>query len=294
MQVGFAGLGQMGAAVAGHLLTPQRQVTVWNRTAEKARDLIDRGAILAKSIDETLTGEIVFSMLADDEAVEDTFLRSAAFDRAPKGLIHVNLSTVSVDFTKQLAAIHRERGQIYIAAPVMGRPDVAKAGQLMILAAGPAEARAAAQPLFDTFSRKTWLLGDEPEKANAMKLAINLMVAAAIGSMSEAAALVGGYGLSASQLLDITNTTLFACPIYQNYGKAIAEEIYQPAGFPVHLGAKDMRLGLAAAEAVHVPTPIASVVRDSLLQAMAMGDAAKDWAVLGRVARARAGRIASG
>lgn len=289
MHVGFVGLGNMGAAIAGHMLSPERSVTVWNRTADKVQDLVERGAVRANSVDETLAGEIVFSMLADDQAVQDVLLSSGAFDHAGQGIVHVNLSTVSVDLAKKLGAFHRERGQEYISAPVVGRPDIAQAGQLVIVAAGPAVALKTAQPLLETFSRKIWIVGDEAERANAVKLAINLMLTAAIESMGEAATLVRGYGLSPGQLLDITNTSIFACPVYQIYGKAMVEEKYEPAGFPVHLGAKDVRLGLAAAEAVHVPMPIASAVRDSLLQAIAMGHGTKDLAVLGQVARARAG-----
>lgn len=291
MHVGFVGLGHMGAAIAGHMLSPERSVTVWNCSADKAQDLVERGAARANSIDETLAGEIVFSMLADDQAVQDVLLSSGAFDRAHQGIIHVNLSTISVGLAKHLGAFHRERGQQYISAPVLGRPDIAQAGQLIVAAAGATAALKTAQPLLDTFSRKIWIVGDEAEKANAVKLAINLMLAAAVETMGEAAALVRGYGLSAGQLLDITNASIFACPVYQIYGKAMTEEKYEPAGFPVHLSAKDVRLGLAAAEAVHVSMPIASAVRDSVLQAMAMGEGTKDLAVLGRVARARAGLV---
>ena len=289
MQIGFVGLGHMGAAIAGHMLSPTQPVMVWNRSADKARGLVDRGAVLANSVDEALTGEIVFSMLADDQAVQDVLLASGAFDRARQGITHVNMSTVSVSLAKHLGAFHRERGQHYIAAPVMGRPDIAQAGQLIVVAAGDAAALKTVQPLLETFSRKLCIVGDEAEKANAIKLAVNLMLAAAVETMGEAAALVGAYGLSAGQLLEITNTSIFACPVYQIYGKAMIEEKYEPAGFPVHLGAKDVRLGLAAAEAVHVSMPIASAVRDSLLQAMAMGHGTKDLAVLGQVARTRAG-----
>jgi 3-hydroxyisobutyrate dehydrogenase-like beta-hydroxyacid dehydrogenase len=289
MDVGFVGLGNMGAAIAHRIVAAGQRVTVWNRTAGRARDLVEHGAVLAKSVDETLTGDIVFSMLADDQAVDDALLHARHFDQAREGIIHVNLSTISVDLAKKLHAFHRERGQKYVSAPVLGRPDVAKAGQLIIVAAGDADALEIAQPLFHTFGKKTWIVGDAAEKANVVKLANNFMLAAAIESMSEAAALANAYGLTAAQLLDITNTGAFACAAYQGYGMAIAVEKYEPAGFSVRLGAKDVRLALAAAEAVHVPLPVGSAVRDSLLQAKAMGDEAKDLAVLGRTARARAG-----
>lgn len=280
----------MGAQIARHLLSKNRQLAVWNRTNGKAEGLVKEGATLAKSLDEIMTSEVVFSMLPDDEAIDQTLLRPGAFENARSGIIHVNLSTISPRFASKLAAFHRARGQKYVSAPVLGRPEVARAGQLTIVAAGDPEALARLQPLFDSFGKKTWTLGAEAEKANVVKLANNLMLAAAVESMSEAAALVGGYGLDAGRFLEISNSGPFACPVYQQYGKAIASEAFEPAGFSVRLGAKDVRLGLAAGEAANVPMPMFSVVRDSLLEAVAMGDEAKDWAVLGRVARTRAGR----
>ena len=290
MKIGFIGLGHMGAEIARHLISKNRQLTVWNRTKEKAEELIREGAASAESLEEIMTSEAVFSMLPDDQAIDETLLRSGVFEKARSGIIHVNLSTISPGFASQLTAYHRPRGQKYISAPVLGRPEVARAGQLTIVAAGDAEALAIVQPLFDSFGKKTWVLGAQAEKANVVKLANNLMLAAAIESMSEASALVAAYGLDAGRLLEITNSGPFACPVYQQYGKAIASGTFEPAGFSVRLGAKDVRLGLAAAEEVNVPMPLCSAVRDSLLEAKAMGDEDKDWAVLSRVSRIRAGR----
>ena len=290
MKIGFIGLGHMGSEIARHLLSKNRQLTVWNRTKGKAEELAGEGATLAESLDEIMACEVVFSMLPDDQAIEETLLRPGAFEKARGGLIHVNLSTISPGLASKLASYHKSKGQKYISAPVLGRPEVARAGQLTIVAAGDSEALESIQHLFDSFGSKTWTLGSEAAKANVVKLANNLMLAAAVESMSEASALVGGYGLEAGRLFEITNSGPFACPVYQQYGKAIASEAFEPAGFSVRLGAKDVRLGLAAAEAAHVPMPLSSVVRDSLLEAEAMGDVDKDWAVLSQVARARAGR----
>ncbi|HEX4047002.1 MAG TPA: NAD(P)-dependent oxidoreductase [Elusimicrobiota bacterium] len=290
MKIGFAGLGHMGAEIARHLLLKNGQLTVWNRTKGKAEELAEEGATPAESLDTLMAGEIVFSMLPDDQAIEETLLRPGVFDKARSGIIHVNLSTISPGFASRLAEHHRTKGQKYVSAPVLGRPEVARAGQLTIVAAGDLDALESIRPLLDSFGRKTWTLGAVAEKANVVKLANNLMLAAAVESMSEASALVGGYGLDAGRFLEITNSGPFACPVYQQYGKAIASEAFEPAGFSVRLGAKDVRLGLAAGESANVPMPMFSVVRDGLLEAVAMGDEAKDLAVLGRVARARAGR----
>jgi 3-hydroxyisobutyrate dehydrogenase-like beta-hydroxyacid dehydrogenase len=289
VNVGFIGLGQMGEAIARRLLT-KHQLTVWNRTAAKADRLVAEGARLAPSVDAALKGEIAFSMLPDDGSIEETLLASGAFDHARKGIIHVCLSTISVAFARRLATHHMERGQRFVSAPVFGRPNVAAAGQLTIVAAGDSGALATLQPLFETFGKKTWTVGAEPEKANVIKLANNFMLAAAIESMSEAASLADAYGISAAQLFEITNGDLFACTAYRGYGQIIADRAFEPAGFAVALGAKDLRLSLAAAEAADVPMPFASVVRDKFIEAKAMGLGAKDWSVLSDVARARAGR----
>jgi 3-hydroxyisobutyrate dehydrogenase-like beta-hydroxyacid dehydrogenase len=280
----------MGQEIAKHLLIENRQLMVWNRTQAKAAALTDLGATLAQSLQELMANDVVFSMLSDDLAIEEALLRSGVFDQARKGLIHVNLSTISPLLASKLASFHRRREQKYISAPVLGRPEVAHAGKLTIVVAGDLEVLPSIQPLFDSFGQKTWPLGAQAEKANVVKLAANLMLVAAIESMSEASAFVSGYDVTPGQLLEITNSNVFACPAYQIYGKAIASETFMPAEFTVHLGAKDVRLGLAAAEEVNVPMPLSSVVRDSLLEAKAMGEDSMDLSVLGRVARSRAGR----
>jgi 3-hydroxyisobutyrate dehydrogenase-like beta-hydroxyacid dehydrogenase len=290
MKIGFVGLGHMGQEVARHLLIENRQLTVWNRSPERAAQLTAAGATFAKSLDEVLVNDVLFSMLPDDPIIDEVLIRSGVFDRAHKEIVHVNLSTISPGFASKLASFHRKKGQKYISAPVLGRPEVAKSGKLTVVAAGDLEILPSIQHLFDSFGQKTWTLGTHAEKANVVKLAANLMLVAAVESMSEASALVNGYGVDPGELLEITNSNVFACPAYQIYGKGIASNTFEPAEFTVHLGAKDVRLGLAAAEEVNIPMPLSSVARDSLLEAKAMGEDDMDLSVLGRVARARAGR----
>jgi 3-hydroxyisobutyrate dehydrogenase-like beta-hydroxyacid dehydrogenase len=215
--------------------------------------------------------------------------RGGLLEAAAPGLIHVNMATVSVAFAQEFAALHRQRGLAYIAAPVFGRVEVAAAGKLNILAAGDKAALARVAPLFAAMGQKVWPLGEAPERANVVKIAGNFMLASAIETMGEAAALVGGYGVGPAELLDILTNTLFAAPAYKTYGALIAEARYEPAGFKLTLGLKDVRLALAAGEAAHVPLPFASVLRDNFLDAIAAGDAERDWAALARVARRRAG-----
>ncbi len=200
------------------------------------------------------------------------------------------MATISAAFSAELTALHAQHGVAYVAAPVLGRPDVAAAGKLNILAAGASDAIDRVQPVFDAIGQKTWRVGDTPQHANVLKLAANFMLASAIETFGEAAALVSGHGIDAHAFLDIITSTLFPGPVYQGYGKMIAERRYEPALFKARLGLKDVRLAMAAAEAVDTPLPIASLLRDNLIDAVAHGGGDKDFAVLGEVAARRAGR----
>jgi 3-hydroxyisobutyrate dehydrogenase-like beta-hydroxyacid dehydrogenase len=289
MDIGFIGLGSMGSAMVENLLKAGHRVQVWNRSPERAQALAHLGAQVVGTPAEALAGDAVFSMLADDAAVRAVF-DANWLDHAPRGLIHVNMATISVALAEELAHDHAARGLQYVAAPVMGRPDVAAAAKLTIIAAGPAEAIDRVQPAFDAIGQKTWRLGSLPQHANVVKLAANFTLASAVETLGEAAALVAGHGVAAQDYLDVITSSAFPGPVYQGYGKMIAEARYEPALFKARLGLKDVRLALAAGDAISTPLPIASVVRDSLLDAVAHGDGEKDFAVLGKVAARRAGR----
>ncbi|WP_267117819.1 NAD(P)-dependent oxidoreductase, partial [Xanthomonas sacchari] len=226
----------------------------------------------------------------DDTAVRETLLDRGALDALTAGSVHVNMATISVTLARELHALHAERGVAYLAMPVLGRVEVAAAGQLNLLAAGDAAALARVQPLLDVIGRKTWYFGAAPEQANAVKLAANLCLASAIGTMAEASALVRGHGVEAADFLDMLTSTVFAAPAYQTYGGMIAEQRYSPAGFKATLGLKDVRLALNAGETRHVPMPLAAVLRDAFIEAIAHGDGDLDWAALAKVAARRAGQ----
>lgn len=233
-------------------------------------------------------GDAVITMLADDDAVRATILSGDLLRTANKKLIHIVMSTVSVGFARELERAHADAGIAYISAPVMGRPDVAAAGKLNILAAGDSAAIERVRPLLDTIGQRTWLLGSEPHQANVAKLAMNFLLASAIEAMAEAATLAERYEIAPAKLMEVATGTLFAAPAYATYGKLIVEGEFKP-GFKLTLGLKDMRLVLAAGEAIGVPLPFASVVRDNLVDAIGHGDADKDWSALALVARRRAG-----
>jgi 3-hydroxyisobutyrate dehydrogenase-like beta-hydroxyacid dehydrogenase len=289
MDIGFIGLGEMGVAMVANMLKGGHQVRVWNRSPERAEALAAAGAQVVASPAEAFAGDAVFSMLADDAALR-AVIDASLLEHAPRGLIHVNMATISVALAEELAHAHASRGLHYVAAPVLGRPDVAAAGKLTIVAAGPAEAIDRVQPVLDVIGQKTWRIGSLPQQANVMKLAANFMIASAVETLGEAASLLMGHGVGVQDFLDVITSGAFPGPVYQSYGKMIAEQRYEPALFKARLGLKDVRLALAAADAVSVPMPVASVARDSLIDAIAHGDGEKDFAVLGQVSARRAGR----
>ncbi|WP_133649517.1 NAD(P)-dependent oxidoreductase [Paraburkholderia flava] len=289
MDIGFIGLGGMGAAMVANMLKAGHRVRVWNRSPERAQPLAQAGAQIVATPAEAFAGDAVFSMLADDTALREV-IDASLLEGAARGLIHVNMATISVTLAEELAHAHAARGLHYVAAPVMGRPDVAAAAKLTIIAAGPAEAIDRVQPVFDAIGQKTWRIGSLAQQANVTKLAANFMIASAIETLGEASALLGGHGVAMQDFLDVITSSVFPGPVYQGYGKMIAEQRYEPALFKARLGLKDVRLALAAGDLVSTPLPVGSAVRDSLLEAIAHGDGDKDFAVLGKVASRRAGR----
>jgi 3-hydroxyisobutyrate dehydrogenase-like beta-hydroxyacid dehydrogenase len=290
MRVGFLGLGEMGRPMAGNLLKGGHSLSVWNRSPGAARTLGAAGAQVATHAAEAFAAEVVFVMLADDQALRDVLLDSGLVDRLEAPLTIVNMATISVDFAEELAGRCTAADIAYVSAPVMGRPDAAAAAKLNILAAGPSAAIDAVESLFQLMGQKTWRLGDHAPTANAMKLTINFMLASAVETLGEAMALANGHGIRPDELLTLITSTVFPGPVYQGYGALMAAGRFEPAAFKAALGLKDVRLALAAAEAAAVPLPVASAVRDALIDAVAHGEGQMDLAVLGKVAARRAGR----
>lgn len=288
MKIGFIGLGAMGSAMASNLVAAGHSVTVWNRSEAACAPLASLGAKVASTPDRAAQGEVLCSMLANDQAVREVFFDQGLIDAMDRGMVHVNHATISVALARELAQAHAERGLDYVAAPVFGRPDMAAAAKLNILTAGKSSAIERVQPLLQAMGSKVWPMGDAPERANVAKIAGNFMLASAIESMAEATALTRAYGVSAADFLDVMTQTLFAAPAYQGYGKLIAEGRYKPAGFALPLGFKDVGLAQAAGEAARVPLPFAGVLRDAMLEALAAGDAELDWSALALVAARRA------
>ena len=290
MYVGFIGLGRMGSPIAASLLRAGHKLLVWNRSEGPVRELAAQGAEKARDPADTARADVLMSMLADDRAVREVLVEQCVLGRMRTGSVHVNLATVSVACAQELARLHRERGIDYVAAPVFGRPEVAREAKLNVVVAGEPRAVARVEPLLQAIGQRLWPVGSEPQRANVVKLAGNFMIASALQTMGEAAALTQGHGIEAAQFLEIMTSTLFASVVYQGYGRLISERRFEPASFALRLGLKDVRLALEAGEAAHVPMPVAGVVRDSLLEAVARGESDLDWAALARVAMRRAGQ----
>ena len=290
MDIGFIGLGSMGQGIAANLVRAGHRVRVWNRSRGPVGELERQGAHGVATARDAFTGDAVLSMLPADDVVRSVIIDGGLIAEAPRGLVHVNLATISVALARELAELHHAHGIGYVAAPVFGRPDVAAAGKLHIVAAGDPAAIARVQPLLDSIGQKTWPVGTEPHRANVVKLAGNFMIVSAIETMGEAAAMAEGYGVTHAELLDVLTNTVFPTPVYKNYASIIAAQRFEPAGFKLTLGLKDVRLVLEAGEAVNTPLPFASVLRDNLLDAVAHGLSEQDWSAVTEVARRRAGR----
>jgi 3-hydroxyisobutyrate dehydrogenase-like beta-hydroxyacid dehydrogenase len=289
VNIGFIGLGHMGKPIATNLLRAGHELCVWNRSAGPAHELVTLGAKLAAEPAATAHAEVLMTMLADDEAHRAVLIEGGVLDRAARGLVLVNLATISVALARQLAHLAEERGIAYVAAPVFGRPEVAQAAKLNIVVAGETVALSRIAPLLAAIGERTWPLGAAPERANVVKLAGNFMIASALETMGEATALAQAHGVAAGEFLNVLTSTLFAAPVYQTYGRLIAERRYAPAGFTLALGLKDVRLALQAGAAAHVPLSFGSVLRDHFLEAIACGKAEQDWAALAEVSARHAG-----
>ncbi len=290
MKVGFIGLGRMGQVMASRILAAQHDLVVYNRTREKCADLEKAGATVAASMtDACKDREVVITMLTDDKALVQVTTQ-AVLKGMPKGAIHLPMGTHSVAALREIGALHDEAGQVLVAAPVLGRPEVAAAGQLGIVPAGPKDAVDKLAPLFEVIGRRTFYAGAKPEGAVAVKLANNMVLGCAIEAMAEGFSLVRKYGVEAATFFDVMTDGLFAAPAYKIYGTIIVKEAYAQAGFTTALGLKDANLMLAAGQTAGVPLPSLNVYRDRLIGAVAHGESELDWSVIARV-QARASGI---
>ncbi|MGB5083003.1 MAG: NAD(P)-dependent oxidoreductase [Burkholderiales bacterium] len=293
MKLGFIGTGRMGQAMARRLIEAKHDVALFNRTPAKIGPLVEAGAQAMASLAQAAQyGEAVFTMLADDAALEDvTGQKGGLLDSLPQGGVHICSGTHGIGAIRRLKAAHSARGQVLVAAPMLGRPEMVASGQAGMVIAGPAGALRRCAPLFAAIARRSIEVGAEPEAATAIKIANNFVLGCAIEAMGEGFSLVRKYGVAPQVLNEVMTDGLFACSAYKAYGKIIVEETYDRVGQMALLGLKDANLALAAGEAVGVPLPSGNVWRDRLVGAVAHGDGGKDWAVMA-LEQARASGLA--
>ncbi len=291
MKLGFIGLGNMGSGIARNLIKAGHTLSVYNRTRSRSEAFASLGVRVAETPDEAASdAEVLITMLADDTAVQSVIYSPGnAIGVLPAGAVHISMSTISVVLSRQLAESHREKQQHYLAAPVFGRPDAAAAAKLFIVAAGPSEQIERCRPVFDAIGQKTFLVGEQAHAANVIKLAGNFLITTVIESLGEAFAFGREFGVDPHAFLDILTNSLFTAPVYRNYGSMIASDNFEPAGFKLPLGLKDNRLLLAAAEEAAVPMPMASLVHDRFVAALARGLGESDWAAIARISYQDAG-----
>jgi 3-hydroxyisobutyrate dehydrogenase-like beta-hydroxyacid dehydrogenase len=284
MKIGFLGLGKMGTAMATNLVRAGHELMVWNRTAEKSKPLVAEGARLARSPREAAAGrDVIMSMLADDAALDQVLGGSdGVLEGLSRGALHISSSTISVAAADRVADLHLERGLRFLSAPVFGRPDAAAAAKLFVVAAGAQSDFTMASALFPAYSQNAFHIGEKPSSANLVKLCGNFMILGAIETFAEAMTLAQKGGVLKKQFLEVMTGTLFDTPAYRIYGAALAEERFKPAGFAAPLGLKDMRLVGQSADALRLPMPVLNVLRDHLLQTIAVEGEDIDWSAIGR------------
>lgn len=290
MKIGFIGLGNMGAAMAANLLKAGHEVTAYNRSPDKVTALAAQGARPAASVADACQGDVVVTMLANDDAVRAvTFGDDGILTSLSEGAVHVSSSTVSTALAERLTEAHATAGQGFVAAPVFGRPEAAAAAKLFVVAAGAPATVEKVSPVFDAIGQRTFVLGEDPQAANLVKISGNFLIASVIESLGEAMALVSKAGVDKQQYLELLTSTLFDAPVYRTYGGLLAREEFTPAGFAATLGLKDVKLALSAGEELQVPLPVASLLRDRFLTLLATGGAELDWSAVGALSAWEAG-----
>jgi 3-hydroxyisobutyrate dehydrogenase-like beta-hydroxyacid dehydrogenase len=273
----------MGSAIAGNLVKAGHDVTVWNRSVDKMKPLVEMGARQAETPAGAAAGKVVFTMLANDEAVERVVFGVDGVLASSARPIHVSMSTISVALAERLTEAHAAAGGDYVSAPVFGRPEAAKAAKLAVVAAGDEKPLSVCAALFAAIGQRTFKVGAEPKMANVIKLCGNFMLVAAIESLAEAMTLAAKNGVDKAALLDVLTNTLFNAPVYHTYGDILLHERFEPPAFAAPLGLKDMNLADSAALSSRVSMPFLGVLRAQLLATIARYGEKVDLSALAKV-----------
>jgi 3-hydroxyisobutyrate dehydrogenase-like beta-hydroxyacid dehydrogenase len=289
-RVGVVGLGRMGEAFAGNIIDDGYKVVVYDSSEGRRNLLVDAGAEGVSDLGGLASCQVVLTSLPDDEILSDIALRQGGLvEILAPGAIHVSMSTVSPDLSRRLSQEHERAGQGYVAAPVLGNPDLARARKLFVIASGAGSSVARVSPLLARLGQRLFTLGDDPGSANLIKLAGNVLTALTLESLGEVLALLRKNGVDPHAAFDVFTNSLFDGKVHKAYGAKIVEERYSPPGMTAPLAAKDLRLALAEAERASVPMPVTSLVHDRLIAMVARGWAELDWSALGLLAASDAG-----
>lgn len=282
MKLGFIGLGNLGIPIAENLLANTKQLFVYNRTPAKADTLTEKGAVLCNSIKELASQcDIVFSIVSNDAALKQVTSGEGIAANLKPGGIHVCISTILPATAKELAALHRQYDNYYVASPVMGRPEAARAGKLVFLVSGEQHAMDTIKPLLlQAGGASVWEMGTEPETANVAKLCSNLLIISSIEAMAEGIQLAEKSGIDSTKWMNMLTQTLFSAPIYINYGNILLKKAYQPAGFSLRLGLKDVNLMLEQAASVNANVPFGQLLHKRLTDSVENGLAEHDWTAI--------------
>lgn len=283
MKYGFIGLGSLGTPIAINLLESGHQLYVHNRTIAKAKPLEAKGAIVCDTVAALAQHcDVVFTMVADDAALKNiTTGENGLLQHGKPGSIHISMSTILAQTSGELAALHQEKGQHYVAAPVFGRPEAATARKLNFVISGPKDIREKATPLLkDAGGAGVWEFGDDIHTANTVKLCGNFLIATALEAIGESAMLAQQSGVDAHKMWDMFGQTIFNAPIYQNYSKIILNQQFEPAAFTAKLGLKDLNLVLQQGAIAKQPLPLAELLKGHLTKLVNNGKESIDWSAV--------------
>lgn len=281
--IGFIGLGSLGTPIAENILEKNRRLVVYNRTSSKTTSLSKKGAHVAGSIRELAEqSDFIFSIVSDDAALKSVVEGAdGILAGARKSSVHISMSTILPATAKQLDQVHKENQTHYLAAPVFGRPEAARARKLNFAISGEEKRRKEAEPLLrDAGAAGVWHFGDTPDAANTIKLCGNFMIAAALEAMGETIALAQESGIDPHAMWEMFTQTMFASPIYINYGKIILDKKFKPAAFTAKLGLKDLMLVLQQASSVKQPLPLGNLLRENLEELVDSGNENIDWSAM--------------
>ena len=289
-RIGVIGLGHMGSDFADNLIADGYQVTVYDLNEKHIAALVAKGATGAATLRDIAGCEAVLTSLPDDHALTEVTLGDGGLIHVlTPGAIHISMSTVSPGLSRRLAQQHGLAGQGYVAAPVLGNPDLAQTRKLFIILAGLPSAVARISPVLQRLGQRVFVLGDDAGSANLMKLAGNVLTALTLQGMGEVLALLRKGGVAPQVAFDVLTGSLFDGKVHKTYGAKIVDNHYSPPGMTTPLAIKDLRLALAEAEHLAVPMPAASLVHDRLVATIARGWAELDWSALGLLAASDAG-----